>query len=60
MMAKIGKGTYGAVYKAIDLQNNKLVAMKKMFLNIDDEEGIPSIVLREIQLMKAFNHPNIL
>ena len=55
---KIGKGTYGEVYKVLDLKYNKIVALKKVFIQNEDE-GIPSTVLREISLIKGIDHPNI-
>ena len=55
---KLGKGTYGVVYKAKDKKLNKIVAIKKMILP-DDDEGIPSTALREISILKGLNHPNI-
>ena len=31
---KVGKGTYGLVYKAQDLMSNETVALKKMILEV--------------------------
>lgn len=55
---KIGKGTYGIVYKAHDTTLKKVVAFKKMILQMNNE-GIPPTALREITLLKGLNHPNI-
>lgn len=53
-------GTYGVVYKALDLaNNNQVVALKKIRLE-DDEEGVPSTAIREISILKEMKHPNIL
>ena len=54
----IGEGTYGVVYKALDLELNKLVAIKKIRLE-DEEEGIPSTTLREIFALRECTHKNI-
>ena len=55
---KIGEGTYGIVYKAIDKQTNEEVALKKIRLDHEDE-GIPSTAIREISLLKEIDHPNV-
>ena len=55
---KIGEGTYGIVYKAIDKATNKTVALKKVRLDHEDE-GIPSTAIREISLLKEIDHNNV-
>jgi len=57
-LEKIGEGTYGVVYKARDLRKNKVVALKKIRLEAEDE-GVPSTAIREISLLKELNDPNI-
>lgn len=54
----LGKGTYGTVYKAIDLVNNRTVALKRIKLESEDE-GVPSTAIREISLLKRLNHVNV-
>ncbi|EDV26230.1 uncharacterized protein TRIADDRAFT_49937 [Trichoplax adhaerens] len=57
-LVKIGEGTYGTVYKAVNHDTGEIVALKKV--RIDDEnEGIPSFALREICLLKELKHKNI-
>lgn len=51
-------GTYGVVYKAKDLSNNRIVALKKIRLEAEDE-GVPSTAIREISLLKELRDPNI-
>ncbi|KAI8846603.1 kinase-like domain-containing protein [Chytridium lagenaria] len=55
---KIGEGTYGVVYKARDRSNNKIVALKKVRLESEDE-GVPSTAMREISVLKELRHDNI-
>ncbi|EFC45271.1 predicted protein [Naegleria gruberi] len=55
-LQKIGEGTYGVVFKAIDLTNNNVVAVKRIRLEKEDE-GVPSTTLREIALLKHICHP---
>jgi cyclin-dependent kinase len=51
-------GTYGVVYRAIDLVDSRVVALKKIRLEADDE-GVPSTAIREISLLKEMNDVNI-
>jgi len=51
LIEKLGEGTYGVVYKALDKSNNKYVALKKLRLD-QDEEGVPPTSIREIALLK--------
>lgn len=56
---KVGEGTYGIVYKGRDTeQRNAAVAIKKIRHSSHDE-GVPQSALREIGLLRAVNHPNI-
>nr|KAG5714827.1 hypothetical protein BaRGS_000315 [Batillaria attramentaria] len=55
---KIGEGTYGVVYKGRHKKTNRMVALKKIRLE-SDEEGVPSTAVREISLLRELQHPNI-
>jgi serine/threonine protein kinase len=55
---KIGEGTYGVVYKGIQLSTGVQVAMKKIRLETE-EEGVPSTAIREISLLRELKHPNV-
>jgi serine/threonine protein kinase len=55
---KLGEGTYGIVYKALDTRTNEPVALKCIRL-AQEEEGIPATAIREISIMKELHHPNI-
>jgi serine/threonine protein kinase len=55
---RLGKGTYGSVYKVQRKDTNEIFAIKKIKLDVDTE-GIPSTALREIAILKKINHPNI-
>jgi serine/threonine protein kinase len=57
-LEKIGEGTYGVVYKAKDKKSGKIVALKRIRLEAEDE-GIPSTAIREISLLKELRHRNI-
>jgi len=58
-LEKIGEGTYGVVYKAEDRVTGEIVALKRIRLDLADDEGIPGTAIREIALLKELQHPNI-
>ncbi|KAL3990842.1 Cyclin-dependent kinase 2 [Acanthocheilonema viteae] len=53
----IGKGTYGTVYKAYDIQQRTYFAIK--VIRLDSREGVPGTCLREVSILKELTHPNI-
>ncbi|KAM3140647.1 hypothetical protein pb186bvf_007245 [Paramecium bursaria] len=50
MVQKLGKGSFGEVYKAIDLSNNKKYAIKVMKMEKYDQ------ILQEIKILRRLNH----
>lgn len=59
MLEKIGEGTYGSVFKAEDNITGKIVAIKKIKINYEDE-GVPATAMREISLLKECDHQNVI
>ncbi|XP_021824542.1 probable serine/threonine-protein kinase At1g09600 isoform X1 [Prunus avium] len=58
-LEKIGQGTYSSVYRARDLDSNKIVALKKVrFANMDPESV--RFMAREILILRKLDHPNIM
>ena len=55
---KLGSGAYGSVYKARCKKTQKIVAIKRIKINLDTE-GIPSSALREISILRNLRHENI-
>lgn len=55
----VGAGTYGRVYRAKDTAEDRIVALKEIRLDAD-EQGIPSTALREIALLRELDHPNVI
>jgi hypothetical protein len=54
-------GAYGMVYKCLDREENKPVALKRIKMEVE-ESGIPLTALREIVFLRklnTYNHPNI-
>lgn len=58
-LEKIGEGTYGIVYKAKERSTGKLVALKKIRPE-SENEGIPATTIREILLLKNLRHSTII
>ncbi|CEG64360.1 Putative CMGC/CDK/CDC2 protein kinase [Rhizopus microsporus] len=56
-LSKIGEGTYGVVFKAMDKKTKQLVALKKIRLNL--MEGVPTTTIREISILKELKHKNV-
>lgn len=55
----IDEGTYGVVYKALDKETNKIVALKRLKLE-DHEADFPITTIREINLLLTLpKHANI-
>ncbi|CAI5966828.1 unnamed protein product, partial [Closterium sp. NIES-65] len=57
VMKQLGDGTYGTVWKALNLHTNEIVAVKKMkrkFYSWDE-----CMSLREVKSLRKLNHPNI-
>ncbi|CAG7894599.1 unnamed protein product [Brassica rapa] len=58
-LEKIGQGTYSSVYKARDLLDNKIVALKRVRFDLSDLESV-KFMAREIIVMRRLDHPNVL
>eukprot|EP00931_Biecheleriopsis_adriatica_P029487 TRINITY_DN174_c0_g1_i2.p1 TRINITY_DN174_c0_g1~~TRINITY_DN174_c0_g1_i2.p1 ORF type:complete len:417 (+),score=86.44 TRINITY_DN174_c0_g1_i2:56-1306(+) len=54
----VGEGTYGAVYRAYCKFRKEEVAIKRVKMEHEDE-GMPSTAIREVAVLKAADHPNI-
>lgn len=54
----IGEGTYGKVFKAVDIKTRQLVALKSVKLE-NEKEGFPITSVREIKILRQLQHPNI-
>lgn len=56
---KIGSGTYGIVYSAVDRRTGQLVAVKKV-CNIFDNLILARRTCREIKILRHFRHDNVI
>lgn len=59
MFMQIGQGTYSSVYKARDLTNDKIVALKRVRFDNMDPESV-KFMAREILILRRLDHPNII
>ncbi|XP_019906590.2 cyclin-dependent kinase 6 isoform X4 [Esox lucius] len=63
ILAEIGEGAYGKVYKGREVNGQqRLVAVKRLNIPRGTENGIPAFMIREVSLLRKieyFNHPNI-
>lgn len=55
---KIGQGTYSNVYRARDLDNGKIVALKKVRFDSLEPESV-RFMAREIHVLRRLDHPNV-
>lgn len=54
----IGRGQFGAVYRALNLNTGQMVAVKRISLTGLKEDEI-SQLMREVDLVKSLSHPSI-
>jgi len=61
MGEKVGEGTFGLVYKGVNVSDNSIVAIKRLRMNsVEGDVGIPQTTLRELRLLRSIRHDNIL
>jgi len=56
---KLGSGTYGIVYSAVDHRTRQLVAVKKV-ANVFDNLILARRTYREIKILRHFHHDNVI
>uniref|UniRef100_A0A8C9VRS7 cyclin-dependent kinase n=1 Tax=Scleropages formosus TaxID=113540 RepID=A0A8C9VRS7_SCLFO len=63
VLAAVGEGASGRVFKARETGGcQRRVALKKVRVLEQMEEGVPAFVIREVRLLRkleAFDHPNV-
>jgi serine/threonine protein kinase len=59
IIAEVGKGTYGKVYKCRESSTGIICALKKINI-LDKFGGFPLNTIREINLLRALHHDNII
>lgn len=59
MFIQIGQGTYSNVYRARDLEKEKIVALKKVRFDNLEPESV-KFMAREILILRRLDHPNVI
>jgi CTD kinase subunit alpha len=54
----VGSGTYGKVFKGLNVYTQKLVALKKIRME-GERDGFPVTAVREIKLLRSLKHRNV-
>ncbi|GAK68303.1 pkinase-domain-containing protein [Moesziomyces antarcticus] len=55
---QVGEGTYGQVFKARSERTGAVVALKKIRMD-SEKDGFPVTAMREIKLLQALRHENV-
>jgi len=55
----VGEGAYGTVHRARNTMTGEIVAIKQLHIDDGVWGGIPAHVIREVSLLRDFEHPNI-
>ncbi|CAJ0959105.1 unnamed protein product, partial [Mesorhabditis belari] len=58
--SKVGRGTYGLVFKAIPKTQNERYPMKEYALKLIEGNGFSTSACREIALLRELKHPNLI
>jgi serine/threonine protein kinase len=59
LFIQIGQGTYSNVYRARDLERDKIVALKKVRFDNLEPESV-KFMAREILILRRLDHPNVI
>jgi len=56
---QLGKGTFGDVFMGADKETREVVALKMINTQQEANYGFPITTIREVKILKALTHPNI-
>ncbi|KND02884.1 STE/STE11/CDC15 protein kinase [Spizellomyces punctatus DAOM BR117] len=56
--SSIGKGQFGTVYQALNMETGQVAAIKRIPLADRKEQGVQEL-MQEVELLKSLTHPNI-
>ncbi|MBK9367890.1 MAG: serine/threonine protein kinase [Deltaproteobacteria bacterium] len=60
LLERIGQGGFAAVWRALDRETNKIVALKVLHPHWADQPSRRDRFVRGAQVIRALNHPNLL
>jgi len=55
---QVGQGTYGSVFVGRHSKSRDIVALKRIN-TAQEENGFPITAIREVKILKALKHPNV-
>ncbi|XP_039238663.1 uncharacterized protein LOC113990269 isoform X4 [Pipra filicauda] len=58
LQQQIGQGTFGTVFRGVDIATGGQVAIKKIF--VLDRKNTRELVLTEVAVLRSWKHPNII
>lgn len=59
LLKEVGKGALGSVHKALDIRNGETLAVKFLHDDSARDGSVLDRLLREVQLVRKIDHPNI-
>jgi len=60
IVSEVGKGGFGRVFRAVDLETEELVALKVLKPSLTSDEQVRSRFLGELKMSRRVVHPNII
>lgn len=60
LLEKLGEGAMGAVYRAVQLSSDRVVALKILFNHVANNPNVVERLNREGQVLGQLDHPNII
>jgi hypothetical protein len=58
IVSQVGEGTFGKVYKALNVVSNMHYALKRIRME-SERDGFPVTAMREIKLLQSLRHDNV-
>lgn len=59
MLERLGRGTFGDVFRFFCNKNQRYLVVKKIFVKKDDQQFMKIKIKQEFDIAHSMNHPNI-